>query len=194
MIEFVYHLKPTNLSGNILYPLNVLKEISPDAYANHVQKYSYRKDLMDTKFPIVNCLWNDALHLSPVDIGLLIENQVNIFKAAGKEKDLDLEKVNNRKYFRIDIKKLNTDNLYIYNTLETSNDADENIEEKKDKFYKWEDGKHLLNNQITPGQVAYFKRCSEDLSLPRYLFTAIPHVLYLGNIDLDVAEKITFRY
>ncbi|MBF0362754.1 MAG: hypothetical protein HQK49_17175 [Oligoflexia bacterium] len=194
MIEFVYHLKPNNLNGNTLYPLNVLRDIYPDSYNFHIQKYSYRKELMKAKFPIANCLWNDVLHLSPVDIGILIDNQISIFRATEKEKYLDLERINNRKYYKIDIRKLNSANLYIYNTLEASNDMDETMDKIKEQFYDWENGNHLLSNQITTGQIAYFNKCSENLSLPRYLFTAIPHVLYLGNIDLAITEEITYQY
>jgi hypothetical protein len=57
---------PKNFTGSILYSLNQLKTRLPEIYAIQVQKYTGREILMQCKIPLLNCLWNDVLHFSPV--------------------------------------------------------------------------------------------------------------------------------
>ena len=49
-----------------MYPLNQLKNIYPKVYASRVKNYAGRKWLMGMRFPLLDCLWNDVLHFSPV--------------------------------------------------------------------------------------------------------------------------------
>lgn len=57
---------PKNLTGDTLYPLNKLKIYFPDIYQTQVQKYLGREKLMQYQLPLLNCLWNDVLHFSPI--------------------------------------------------------------------------------------------------------------------------------
>jgi len=62
----VYHRVPSNLIGSVLYPLNELKRVHPEAAATHLKKYRGREALLNRRIPHLDCLWNDALHLSAV--------------------------------------------------------------------------------------------------------------------------------
>lgn len=62
----VYHMMPKNFTGNTLYPLNQLKTHLPEIYTAQAQKYLGREVLMQRKVPLLNCLWNDVLHFSPL--------------------------------------------------------------------------------------------------------------------------------
>ncbi|MFK7806020.1 MAG: hypothetical protein AB8G95_30605, partial [Anaerolineae bacterium] len=62
----VYHLVPKNLEGDILYPLNRLKEINPAVAEPHAKKYKGREELMRRRIPPLDCLWNDVLQFSPI--------------------------------------------------------------------------------------------------------------------------------
>jgi hypothetical protein len=57
---------PSDLQGNALEPLTALKDSHPELYANYIQKYANRMEVMDTQIPILDCKWNDAIHLLPI--------------------------------------------------------------------------------------------------------------------------------
>lgn len=64
---YVYHFKRKNMVGSKLIPLNKLKNIYPDIYKEHVKKYVGREKLLTKNIPLLDCLWNDVLHLSPIN-------------------------------------------------------------------------------------------------------------------------------
>ncbi len=64
---YLYHSVPKNLQGNILYPLNTLKEKHPEIYEQQVSKYVGREHMTQQRIPILDCLWNDVLHFSAVN-------------------------------------------------------------------------------------------------------------------------------
>ncbi|MBK8551651.1 MAG: hypothetical protein IPL53_11555 [Ignavibacteria bacterium] len=66
-MNYLYHRVPKNLRGNVLYPLNTLKEIHPDLYEQQASKYAGREHITCQIIPILNCLWNDVLHFSAVN-------------------------------------------------------------------------------------------------------------------------------
>jgi hypothetical protein len=66
VMTFLYHLVPQPLIGDTLYPLNALKHHAPEAYTAHLKKYRGREVLLERTIPLLNCLWNDVLHFSPV--------------------------------------------------------------------------------------------------------------------------------
>ncbi len=64
-MPFLYHRRPPELRGDVLYPLNTLRELHPDLYEDERAKYDRRESLLELRIPILDVLWNDALHLSP---------------------------------------------------------------------------------------------------------------------------------
>lgn len=62
----LYHFVPANMVGDVLHPLNALREIEPRVYDEHVAKYEGREALLEQVIPPLGVLWNDVLHLSPV--------------------------------------------------------------------------------------------------------------------------------
>src|SRR3954469_11560600 len=69
----LYHRRPADLRGTILYPLNQLAGVAPDLYQQQRAKYHGREALMEQRVPQLDCLWNDVLHLSPVHPARLAE-------------------------------------------------------------------------------------------------------------------------
>lgn len=61
------------MTGEVLMPLNELRTVFPEAYAEHVGKYKGRENLLEERIPILECLWNDVLHLSPINPQTIIE-------------------------------------------------------------------------------------------------------------------------
>lgn len=65
-MPFIYHLKPRNLLGDTLMPLNQLKDTFPELYEEKIVKYNGREHLLTRTIPILDCLWNDVVFFSPV--------------------------------------------------------------------------------------------------------------------------------
>lgn len=101
---YIYHSVPKNLQGNILYPLNALKEKYPDIYEQQVSKYVGREHIIQQRIPILDCLWNDVLHFSAV-------NPKEIRRAlieAGDNTDIT------RSYYQVDSKLIDPKNVIVY--------------------------------------------------------------------------------
>jgi hypothetical protein len=65
-MPFLYHARPEHMRGETLYPLNLMRAVYPDLYEHERGKYVGREELLGLEIPILDVLWNDALHLSPV--------------------------------------------------------------------------------------------------------------------------------
>jgi hypothetical protein len=65
-VPFVYHARPAPMRGETLYPLNVLRTVDPELYAEERRKYAGREQLLELRIPVLDVLWNDALHLAPI--------------------------------------------------------------------------------------------------------------------------------
>lgn len=63
---YLYHRVPDTMHGQILYPLNELKTVNEELYNLYAEGYKDRQQLMATRVPVLDCLWNDVLFLSPV--------------------------------------------------------------------------------------------------------------------------------
>ncbi len=65
-MPFLYHIKSALFQGDTIYPLNQLRERSPEVYARQRRKYVGREALMERRVPLLDKLWNDVVHLAPV--------------------------------------------------------------------------------------------------------------------------------
>ncbi len=90
----LYHRVPDPMFGEILYPLNRLAEINPALASAHAEKYRGRENLMAVRLAILDCLWNDALHLSPVHPAKI---KTALLESGYPEKELGL-----RRFFAVD--------------------------------------------------------------------------------------------
>jgi hypothetical protein len=61
------------LRGETLYPLNALRSAHPDLYEQERAKYAGREPLLELRIPLLDVLWNDAVHLAPIHPARLAE-------------------------------------------------------------------------------------------------------------------------
>jgi hypothetical protein len=74
MSKYLYHFLPKGgMKGEVLYPLNALKDIMPEVYVRQVKKYEGREKTLKKTIPFLNCLWNDVLHLSPIHPQIVVD-------------------------------------------------------------------------------------------------------------------------
>mmetsp|Transcript_3470 Transcript_3470/g.6283 ORF Transcript_3470/g.6283 Transcript_3470/m.6283 type:complete len:237 (+) Transcript_3470:82-792(+) len=62
---FVYHRCPAEMQGSTLFPMNDMPPELSSLKSTAAKKYSWRSEVMDGVVPVIDCLWNDAIHCSP---------------------------------------------------------------------------------------------------------------------------------
>ena len=181
-MSYIYHIKPVRMFGNILYPLNTLREINKDTYEFHASKYMGRETLMEQKIPVLNCLWNDVLHCSPIDLRI-------IYKALIRTG----HKVRNNEFFKIPIVLLKNIKFVKYKFEKELFDR----EKKAYSVLTTEDiepltiGSYRELNKLPDKTIELYKWCAENNRGIPLLFRYIPHIFVKGNIpikEVDVSD------
>jgi hypothetical protein len=178
-MTMLYHFVPTNLTGDTLYPLNVLKHVLPEVYAAHVKKYEGREWLLQNNIPLLNCLWNDVLHFTAVH-----PREVrNALVSVGLP-------IPERRVFEVNV----TDGLfherntaiYLYPEDAEVNDL------KPEAFVPFSiERVSTLSSRLPDVTRAYYQSEKEHNRRP-LLFHRVPHVLYRGSLKIDALNVMTF--
>ena len=164
------------MEGAILYPLNELKTVYPEAYAEHVKKYVGREHLLETKIPILNCLWNDVIHFTAVSPHELSNNL-----AKG---GIDPKETVWRKWFKIPIEMLNPKN-----TIVCVYRRDKSVIPEARDFSTFDPKKMGEYRTVGPETIEYYKE-QKALGKRPLLFHRVPHILFKGNINTEGLEII----
>ena len=172
----VYHLKPTDMVGEILKPLNTLKNEAPNVYETKVKKYDGREFLLERRIPVLDCLWNDVVHMSPVPP----DEWKQVLLEAGMQ---------DKKYtfYKIDCSELNQSNLAIYWFKRVERFRKDM---SPDEFTAFSPESLETIRTVPQASRDYFKDTYDSGAKP-LLFLGIPHILYKGEIDVSRAETIT---
>jgi hypothetical protein len=175
-MSYLYHVVPEHMEGNILYPLNSLKNIYPEAYEKATSKYKDREHVKEMVVPFFNCLWNDVLHLSAVH-----PEKIKIALAeAGYIKDFKLSS------YEINPSILNSENTLIYlckPELKSNPIVEEN-------FITFDQNKIEKYAEIPEGTKEYYKRQINERKTP-LMFPGIVHFLYRGSINIENSKIVT---
>lgn len=175
--EYVYHRVVKNMFGKILYPLNQLKNVYPEAYKEHVKKYEGREKLLTTTIPTLSCLWNDVLHFTAVPPQELFNN----LNKAG----LNAQEIAWRKWFKVPI-----DLLDSKNTTVCLYRRDISIVADARDFSSF-DPEKMEQYRTVPIETIEYYRDQSALGKRPLLFHRVPHILYKGTIntqDLEIVE------
>lgn len=175
-MSFIYHAVPKNLSGNVLYPLNQLKTHFPEVYATHAKKYMERECLMQRQILLLNCLWNDVLHCSPVHPAQIRD----AFIHAG----LDWHP---RLWFIIHPTSVgfSEENTVIF--LRTLLKAPEQLDDfncSSTKFVRFSE-EQLSNTVKLPTAVLEYLKFAKAAGETPFLFNFVPHILHRGTIEIQ---------
>jgi hypothetical protein len=170
---FIYHRVPANMEGTTLYPLNVLKDTHPDLYEKYSAAYAGREFVMDMKIVPLDARWNDALHLLAVDPADI--------KAASIEAGAKFNRMN---FYRIDPSALDPKKTTVYRF-----DTFERRQKVAEDFSKY-DPEHISDYSKVPEITKAYYRESALLHKDMNAFAGIPHILYMGPIDISHSEII----
>jgi hypothetical protein len=163
------------MSGDVLYPLNQMKEVLPDIYDSQVKKYEWRKHIPKQINPQLDCLWNDVIFLfaiNPITVNSAIIN-------AG----LDSLKLS---YYKIPLDQLDQTCISVWRK-KTKNS--EGIRESE--FLPFDSTQMDSYNTLSDDSHEYFREMKMT-SPKRYLiYLTVPHILYKGTINVNGLEIIT---
>ena len=182
-MSIIYHMIPQNFMGNTLHPLNQLKTHLPDIYAAQARKYVGREVLMQRKVPLLDCLWNDVLHFSPMYPSKIRDALISVgFRW------------NTRPWFAVDPinSGFGSENAVIFlNTPPEDPTALGNFDFPKTDFISFS-SKQLekLAKMEVPGATLEYLRFAKNNGDRPVLFNYIPHILYRGAIDVSNVETV----
>lgn len=181
MTPYVYHFKPQGMFGDRLFPLNRLKDQHPAVYEEHVKKYKGRERLLSREIPLLNCLWNDVLHISPIHPQLVM----NTWRAEGLYPAT-------RPAVQIEVYKIPVDLLIEDTTAcyQSFNFDYENYQPENEKFWAFKKSDYAEQTEVSAKQIEIWK---SDTAKGRRLFwySHTMHVLAMQEIDVANCELIT---
>lgn len=184
MQQFVYHMVPAEMIGEKLIPLNAFKEVHPRLHGQYTKKYfdhPERSKLLTKQVPKLNCLWNDVLHFLPL-------HPYHVYNAL---KSLGINAKTNLPFYKIPIERLrhNQNALYLYAKEHYSGPAAD-LREEEIRLVSIEDYQEMT--QIPSDTVEYFS-LEKDTGKPFGMFHFIPHLLSLGQVDIEGVDIITWN-
>lgn len=163
------------MTGDILYPLNVLKEKYPEIYAVHASKYNDRQDLLNLVIPSLNCLWNDALHFSAIHPKEIKDALLE----AGVKKEL-----------KITCYEINPELLEPEKTIVYLYDQTPSIDMVSEKNFTTYNPHDLEKYSHLPEETKnYYKEMVVQNKNPLAMHKTV-HILYKGNIDIENAPIV----
>lgn len=175
-MNYLYHWVPKDMKGEILYPLNVLKEKYPELYVLKSAKYTGRGELLEQVVPVLDCLWNDVIHLSAVHPKIVREALVE----AGSKKDFKMT------CYQIDPHLLDSEKTIVY--LYSHSD---DFEIKNEDFVKFDPNKIGEYSSLPQDTKDYYKEMF-DKNIKPLVFHRVVHILYKGELNVKDFPVVEF--
>lgn len=173
----LFHTVPDRMVGTVLYPLNELEQVDRAAWERERAKYDGREQVLDVRVPPLECLWNDALHLSPVHPGEIVAE----LRAVG------LEPLRSR-FFEIDAAALDAARTVVFaNRRVSSSDAID-----ASQWLPFQPAGLPALAGFDEASRRYYRECAEAGRRP-LLWGYLPHVLHRGALDtrdLSIIEVV----
>lgn len=161
----LYHQVPKDMKGETLHPLNVLKDIHPEVYEEHLKEYENRPHILEKTIPTLGDIkWNDVIHFSPVHP----EDVKNALFANGRTQPFEGE------FFEVDPEILDANNTTVY--LGENN------------FTPYDPSEINTHNKIPKETIKYYTDMHEQGLTPKR-FHGIPHILHKGSLDVSKFKK-----
>lgn len=181
MEQYVYHFKPKEMTGSTLIPLNHLQATHPEIYSEHIKKYKNREQLLQKRVPILNCLWNDVLHLSPINPQIIIDTwrSEGLIGHAGISKSFEV--------YKIPAKKLREENTICYQSF---NYDFENYNPDQEKNWRFIQEKYIELKVVGTEQLSVWHN-DMKAGRPFFWYSHTMHVLAEQNIDITGCDIIT---
>lgn len=175
--NYLYHMVPNDMTGDIIYPLNTLKEIKeipPELYQSKLEKYANRRQITEQFIPTLKCAWNDVVHLTAI-------NPVKL-KEALVEAGMNPREM---KFYQVDPDLLDPDITTIY--LYQEHDEKESMH--PDNFSNYNPEAIARHSILPDATKAYYREKYQNGEKP-LMFVGVPHILHKGPIDVSNFDVI----
>jgi len=169
-MSFVYHGCPEIMKGSVLYPLNELRTRHPEVYRRALAKYEDHPDrakLPSTILPLLDCLWNDVLHCSPIHPPRLDD----AWRAQG------VERVPRKTFFQIPVDRVGHHPVAVMRGREL----------------EWLNTACFQEITAVPAEtVEWYRKLARQERFGAH-FVGVPHILVKGPIDIEGVEIVNWR-
>ena len=179
--QFLYHFRPKHMQGHVLFPLNALKEALPEIYSYQAEKYKGRERLLEKKIPILDCLWNDVIHLSPIHPQIILDcfRKEGLYDyAGGHGRELEV--------FKIPSTHIEEQNTVCF---QSGNFDFTNYDPKRDKFWRFKRDQYEEQLEVHADQIRVWL---SDKAAERKLFwfSHTTHILTKQVLDIRSCEIV----
>ncbi|GCE07232.1 hypothetical protein [Dictyobacter aurantiacus] len=177
MEQAIYHMCPPQMVGEVLYPLNTLRQLYPDIYERERLKYQdhpSRMALPQQVIPKLNCLWNDVVQCSPIHPHLLY--------LALRERGLAVQP--QRTFFRIPLLAVRGIPIVI---VDASGPAATPLRE--DDVCLFDEASYRELDAVPQKALVWYDRLARRERRDG-LFAGVPHIMVQGPISIAQARTI----
>jgi hypothetical protein len=176
-LDRLYHRRPPDFRGGVLYPLNALRAVAADLYERQRGKYAGREHLLGQRVPPpLDCLWNDVLHFSPVHPA----------RVAELARDCGLV-WHEADWFEIDpvAAGFTPANTAVFRYADTEREGP-----IPDAEFEPFDAARLAGMSELPASTRAYYRSVPPGSSRYFIFVGVPHVLHRGPVDVTRAPLV----
>jgi hypothetical protein len=166
-------MEPANMFGRVLFPLNRLKTENPATFEFQASKYRGRESLMEERIPMLDCKWNDVLHLAPIDPRKVYQAVTGVGISPDKP----------TKWFKIPISKLNPAETVIFKYEREDADL------TPDQVISFDASIYSELSEVPLDALEWYRHCADKKRKP-LLFHRIAHVMTRTPIDIQDCELI----
>ena len=170
-LMILYHRIPPNLRGNVLHPMNTLRDTYPDIYEECRRSYSGREFLMEEIIAPLNCLWNDVIFMAAVTPSSLFTAMEN----AGLPRPRDIQAA------CIDSEMLDPSRMTVVSEMDIN---------KPQIYERFEPNKEKQYAEVPARTIDYWQKAYARGQRVLY-WMHIPHILYCGSIDITDVPRVS---
>lgn len=183
MEQFLYHFKPPEMTGDLLMPLNELRETLPETFAAQAKKYAGREALMQKRIPLLGCLGNDVLHFSPIHPQRILETwrAEGLSERVGVKTPFDV--------YRVPVSLISAATAVTFQSFNFKFGA---FDPALDKYAPFAPRRHREQEKVSPEQIDIWRADIEAGRRP-FWYSHTMHVLAKQRIDTRRCELVTCR-
>jgi hypothetical protein len=181
-MPFVYHSVPRRMVGEVIYPLNELAAIDPDAYEQQEAKYVGRENAGSLRIPHLDVLWNDVVHCAAIHPHWLFRTLRSAGFDTEPQPDAPIWHTAGR-FFEIPLERIDADRAVWYEATD--------LAAPPEHFKRFDAARYREVQKPSPEWLSYFREMKERNQRP-LMFFHIPHVLVAHPIDTRGLRVLTW--
>lgn len=184
-MPFVYHLCAPDFRGEVLYPLDGLRDVYSDIYLRERVKYEGRESVLEFKVPLLGVTWGATVNLSALDPSRLVKERLRL--------GVPLSNLMTRRVLRIPVQRITHLPAVRYNSAthwinSSPGDASAPRTPPAHEFVRFDAAEYEEVTQVPQLHVDYLRR--QQARGERALgFVFVPHILVASPIDVSGLES-----